>query len=60
MLEVEKDRIKRKFNLVRKAIEDDKQLYSDDVFSIEQIISGRINPNFELIVTIIFKPEGPM
>jgi hypothetical protein len=26
LLEVEKDRIKRKFNLVRKAIEDDKQL----------------------------------
>ena len=56
---IEKDRIKRKFNLVRKAIEDDKKLYSDDVFSIEPI-SGRINPNSDLIVTIIFKPEGPM
>ena len=56
---IEKDRIKRNINLVRKAIEDDKKLYSDDVFSIEPI-SGRINPNSDLIVTIIFKPEGPM
>lgn len=29
------------------------------MFSIEPI-SGRINPNSELIVTIMFKPEGPM
>ena len=56
---IEKYRIKRNINLVRKAIEDDKKLYSDDVFSIEPI-SGRINPNSELIVTIIFKPEGPI
>ena len=44
---------------MRKAIEDDKKLYSDVMFSIEPI-SGRINPNSELIVTIIFKQEGPM
>ena len=56
---IEKDRIKRNLNLVHKAIEDNKQLYSDDVFSIEPI-SGRINPNSDLIVTIIFKPEGPI
>ena len=56
---IEKDRIKRNINLVRKAIEDDKKLYSDDVFSIE-LISGRINPNSDLIVTIMFKQEGPM
>ena len=58
-MEKMKDRIKRKFNLVRKAIEDDKQLYSYDGFSIEPI-SGNINPNSELIVTIMSKPEGPM
>lgn len=58
-MEVEKDRIKRKFFRIRKAIEDDELLYSDDIFQIDPI-KGKLNPNSEIIITIIYYPKGPM
>jgi len=59
LIEVEKGRITRKYNRIRKAIMDDDMLYNDEVFVIEPI-KGKINPNSEIIITIMFQPKGPM
>ena len=49
----------RKYQSIRKAIEDDQMLFQDEIFTIEPL-QGRLWPNTEISCTVTFKPQGPL
>jgi len=48
----------RKYQSIRKAVEEDLMLFQDEIFSIEPL-QGKIWPNTEITCCVTFKPQGP-
>ena len=51
--------LSRKYQSIRKAVEDDKMLFQDEIFSIEPL-EGKLWPNTEVTCCVTFKPQGPL
>ena len=51
--------LKRKYESIRKAVDEDPMLFQDDIFQIEPI-SGKIWPNTEITVCVTFTPKLPL
>jgi len=50
--------LQRKYQGIRKAVEDDPMLFQDEIFTIEPL-QGKIWPNTEITCCVTFKPQGP-
>jgi hydrocephalus-inducing protein len=50
--------LQRKYQGIRKAVEDDPMLFQDEIFTIEPL-EGKIWPNTEITCCVTFKPQGP-
>jgi hydrocephalus-inducing protein len=48
----------RKYQSIRKAVDEDLMLFQDEIFSIEPL-QGKIWPNTEITCCVTFKPQGP-
>lgn len=48
----------RKYQGIRKAVDDDPMLFQDEIFSIEPL-DGKIWPNTEITFCVTFRPQGP-
>ena len=48
----------RKYTSIRKAVEEDKMLFQDEIFQVEPL-EGKIWPNTEMTCTVTFRPQGP-
>jgi len=48
----------RKFQSIRKAVDEDLMLFQDEIFQIEPL-QGKIWPNTEITCCVTFKPTGP-
>lgn len=49
----------RKYQSIRKAVEEDKMLFQDEIFTIEPL-QGKLWPNTEVTCCVTFKPQGPL
>jgi hydrocephalus-inducing protein len=50
--------LNRKYMSIRKAVEEDKMLFQDEIFQIEPL-EGKIWPNTEMTCCVTFRPQGP-
>ena len=50
--------LNRKYLSIRKAVEEDKMLFQDEIFQIEPL-EGKIWPNTEMTCCVTFRPQGP-
>lgn len=50
--------LNRKYASIKKAVEEDKMLFQDEIFSIEPL-EGKIWPNTEMTFCMTFRPQGP-
>ena len=48
----------RKYQSIRKAVDEDQMLFQDEIFSIEPL-QGKIWPNTEITCCVTFRPHGP-
>jgi hydrocephalus-inducing protein len=48
----------RKYASIKKAVDEDKMLFQDEIFSIEPL-EGKIWPNTEMTFCMTFRPQGP-
>jgi len=48
----------RKYESIKKAVEEDKMLFQDEIFQIEPL-EGKIWPNTEMTCCVTFRPQGP-
>lgn len=51
--------VERKYNSIRKAVEDDLMLFQDEIFNIEPQ-RGKIWPNSEIQITVTFCPQSAL
>jgi hydrocephalus-inducing protein len=51
--------LERKYKGIRKAVDEDRLAFEDEIFSI-QPISGSIWPNSEMTITVVFKPRSAL
>lgn len=58
-LQIALSTLERKYQNIRKAVEDDLMLFQDDIFRIEPQ-KGKIWPNSELEITVIFCPQSAL
>lgn len=49
----------RKYQSIRKAVEEDLMLFQDEIFTIEPL-QGKLWPNTEITCCVTFKPQGPL
>lgn len=49
----------RKYQSIRKAVEEDLMSFQDEIFTIEPI-QGKLWPNTEITCCVTFKPQGPL
>ena len=49
----------RKFQNIRKQVDEDPMLFSDDIFKIEPL-QGEIWPNQEMTICVTFRPQHPL
>ena len=49
----------RKYQSIRKAVEEDFMLFQDEIFNIEPL-QGKLWPNTEITCCVTFKPQGPL
>ena len=49
----------RKYQSIRKAVEEDLMSFQDEIFTIEPI-QGKLWPNTEITCWVTFKPQGPL
>jgi hydrocephalus-inducing protein len=49
----------RKYQSIRKAVEEDLMLFQDEIFTIEPL-QGKLWPGTEITCCVTFKPQGPL
>ena len=49
----------RKYQSIRKAVDEDLMLFQDEIFNIEPL-QGKLWPNTEITCCVTFKPQGPL
>lgn len=50
--------LSRKYTSIKKAVDEDKMLFQDEIFQIEPL-EGKIWPNTEMTCCVTFRPQGP-
>jgi len=48
----------RKYEAIKKAVNEDSMLFQDEIFQIEPL-EGKIWPNTEMTCCVTFRPQGP-